>query len=123
MKKLGRNVSVLLFAVVAIVLFTATNVNATSGTFLFNGITNTVNNTVVNNTVVNNTVVNNTVVNNTVVNNTVVNNTVKVNNINNDTTKNLPQTGENDVYIISAIGVAALVIGSIAFIKSRKYNV
>ena len=119
MKKLGRNVSVLLILVVAIILFTATNVNATSGTFLFNVVNNTVNNTVVNNTV------NNTVVNNTVVNNTVnkVNNTVKVNNINNEVTKNIPQTGENDVYIITAIGAAALVIGSIAFIKSRKYNV
>ena len=120
MKKLGRNLSVLFVAVVAIILFTATNVNATGGTFLFNGISsNNTNQANVVNNVVN--TVNNTV-NNTVVNK-VANNVVKVNNINNDATKDIPQTGENDVYIITAIGAAALVIGTVAFIKSRKYNV
>ena len=35
---------------------------------------------------------------------------------------NLPQTGENDIYIVSAIGAVALIIGGIAFVKGRKYD-
>lgn len=34
----------------------------------------------------------------------------------------LPQTGENDIYIVSAIGLVALVIGGVAYIKSKKYS-
>ena len=51
-------------------------------------------------------------------------NTVKVNTTNttNSTGSNLPQTGENDTYIVSAIGAVALVVGGIAYAKSRKYN-
>lgn len=35
---------------------------------------------------------------------------------------NLPQTGENDIYIVSAIGAVALILGGIAYVKSRKYD-
>lgn len=61
----------------------------------------------------------------TPVNNTTVN---VVNKTQNTTTtpsksQNLPQTGENDVYIVTAVGVVALAIGTIAYIKSRKYDI
>ena len=46
-------------------------------------------------------------------------NTSTTNNINSDVNKDLPQTGETDTYIIAGIGAVALVIGTIAFIKSR----
>lgn len=34
----------------------------------------------------------------------------------------LPKTGENDVYIVSAIGAIALAIGGVAYFKSRKLD-
>lgn len=34
----------------------------------------------------------------------------------------LPKTGENDIYIVSAIGLVVLVIGGVAYIKSRRYS-
>lgn len=48
-------------------------------------------------------------------------NRVTVNNV--DTNKDLPQTGENDIYIVTAIGAVALAIGGVAYMKSRKYNI
>lgn len=53
--------------------------------------------------------------------NTVQTNIVKINEINSD--KDLPQTGENDIYLISVIGLAAVVIGSVAYVKSKKYDI
>lgn len=35
----------------------------------------------------------------------------------------LPQTGENDIYIVSSIGLVVLVIGGVAYIKSKKYSI
>lgn len=49
-------------------------------------------------------------------------NIVTVNQIN-DADKDLPQTGETDVYIVAGIAVIAIGVGAFAFIKSRKYNV
>ena len=49
-------------------------------------------------------------------------NILRVNQIN-DADKDLPQTGETDVYIVSGIAVIAIAVGVFAFIKSRKYNV
>ena len=49
-------------------------------------------------------------------------NIVSVNQIN-DAGKDLPQTGETDVYIIAGIAVITIAVGAFAFIKSRKYNV
>lgn len=48
-------------------------------------------------------------------------NIVQVNQIN-DANKDIPQTGETDVYIIAGIAVIAVAIGAFAFIKSKKYN-
>lgn len=67
--------------------------------------------------------------------NVVTNSSIVVNNLNDNIVKdnqvnvtpgnnnNLPQTGENDVYIVSVVGAIALVIGSVAYIKSRKYDI
>lgn len=49
-------------------------------------------------------------------------NIVSVNQIN-DAEKDLPQTGETDVYIVAGIAVITIAVGAFAFIKSRKYNV
>ena len=35
----------------------------------------------------------------------------------------LPQAGENDIYIVSSIGLLAIIFGGVAYIKSRKYSV
>lgn len=59
---------------------------------------------------------------NTAVNNTVAKeNLVQVNQIN-DADKDIPQTGETDVYIIAGIAVVAVAMGAFAFVKSKKYN-
>ena len=49
-------------------------------------------------------------------------NIVSVNQIN-DAEKDIPQTGETDVYIVAGIAVITKAVGAFAFIKSRKYNV
>lgn len=49
-------------------------------------------------------------------------NILKVNQIN-DADKDLPQTGETDMYIVAGIAVITIAVGTFAFIKSRKYNV
>lgn len=49
-------------------------------------------------------------------------NVLKVNEIN-DAEKDLPQTGETDVYIVAGIAVIAISVGAFAFIKSRKYDI
>lgn len=49
-------------------------------------------------------------------------NLVSVNQIN-DAEKDIPQTGETDVYIVGGIAVITIAVGAFAFIKSRKYNV
>ena len=49
-------------------------------------------------------------------------NVVNVNQIN-DAEKDLPQTGETDVYIIAGIAVITVAVGAFAFIKSRKYDI
>lgn len=57
----------------------------------------------------------------TVTPSTSTNNTTVVNNINSEVNK-IPQTGENDVYIITAIGAVALAIGGVAYFKARKLD-
>lgn len=49
-------------------------------------------------------------------------NLVSVNQIN-DAEKDIPQTGETDVYIIAGIAVITIAVGAFAFIKSRKYDI
>ena len=109
---------VMIFAVLALMM---NSVNA-SGDFLLTPNNGTVTTNLTNNTVTNN-VANNTV--NNTVNTTTLNttrNTAIVNNINQNVTKDLPQTGENDTYVIAGIGILAIIIGAVAFIRSRKYN-
>lgn len=111
---------VMIFAVLAIMMH---SVNASSDFLLTpNNGTTTGNQTLnqVNNNTTNN-VVNNTTTNTTVLNTT--RNTAIVNNINQNVTKDLPQTGENDTYVIAGIGILAIAIGAVAFIRSRKYNI
>lgn len=36
--------------------------------------------------------------------------------------KDLPQTGENDIYIVAVVGALAVIIGSVAYVKSKKYS-
>ena len=49
-------------------------------------------------------------------------NILKVNEIN-DADKDLPKTGETDMYIVAGIAVITIAVGAFAFIKSKKYNV
>lgn len=59
---------------------------------------------------------------NTAVNNAIAKeNLVQVNQIN-DADKDIPQTGETDVYVIAGIAVVAVAMGAFAFMKSKKYN-
>ena len=106
---------VMIFAVLALMM---NSVNA-SGDFLLTPNNGTVKTNLTNNTVANN-VTNNTV--NTTTLNTTKTTTAIVNNINQNVTKDLPQTGENDTYVIAGIGILAVIIGGVAFIRSRKYN-
>ena len=114
MKNLRKNGLVSLIIVLAILALLSGTVNA-AGVVLINSAT-TENQAVEND-------VTNEVENNVSTNILgITNNVQKVNNIN-DATKDIPQTGENDVYMITAIGIAAIVIGGIAFAKSKKYDI
>ncbi len=110
MKNLRKYVSLsVIMAVVAVCLF-ATTANASANFVL--QISNTANTANTTNTAVVNTV------NTAVVNTT---NTVAVNTVNN-ISKDLPQTGENDAFIVGGIALVALAIGGVAFAKSKKYS-
>ena len=115
MKSLKRLLIVLISMVAFVLVFSCRSVYATGGLVLNPGATtsNTANTTT--NTTANTTT--NSVTN--VTTNTTRLNTSTTNNINSDVNKDLPQTGETDTYIIAGIGAVALVIGTIAFIKSR----
>ena len=129
------NYVVLVIAVLLLVLVMSKSVNA-SGQVLFpqtgasgNNTLGTDNNTLAatNTQPVSNgvpvTSINNNITKENVVNNTVNNNTTQPKNNTTEPEKKLPQTGENDVYIVSAVGVAALAIGTVAYVKSRKYDI
>ena len=111
MKSLKSLLIVLVSMVAFVLVFSCRSVYATGGLVLNPGAatsnpTNTTANTTTNS------------VTNTTTNTTRLN-TSTTNNINSDVNKDLPQTGETDTYIIAGIGAVALVIGTIAFIKSR----
>jgi uncharacterized membrane protein YraQ (UPF0718 family) len=113
MKKLGSLVVLSLAAIVAVLFIGANSVKASSP-FTIN-VTNTANETNVTNTAANNVAPINT--------NIVANNTIATNNINENLTKNeISKTGEFDTYIISGVAIAALLVGTVAFVKSRKLN-
>ena len=95
----SKNLVLVIVLVVATLVLLSTGVNASGSPLILSASNvNTVNNTA--NSTVNNTV-NNTAVNNTIVNNAVSNNVVAVNNV--DAEKDIPKTGESDVYVIMAI--------------------
>ena len=119
MKNLRKNALISLLMVLAIVILLTRTVNASGELIQASGELLLVNKTSENQTTQN--VATNTAQNTTPVN-VVPTNIVKVNNIN-GASKDIPQTGENDIYMITAIGIAAIVIGGIAFAKSKKYDI
>ena len=119
MKNLRKNALISLLMVLAIVILLTRTVNASGELIQASGELLLVNKTSENQTTQN--VATNTAQNTTPVN-VVPTNIVKVNNIN-DASKDIPQTGENDIYMITGIGIAAIVIGGIAFAKSKKYDI
>ena len=120
MKNLRKSTLISLVLVLAILLILTKSVNASGGLLAGIGGNQISNGTSQTNVTTNTTT--NTAVN--VVANTVgtTNNVQRVNNIN-DASKDIPQTGENDIYMITVIGIAAIVIGGIAFAKSKKYDI
>lgn len=119
MKNSMKYVTISLVMIFAVLFFTMARSFASGIQILPTG-NNTSNNVVNNLNTTNNT---NTGKNNQAVNNPVAKeNIVQVNQIN-DAEKDIPQTGETDVYIVAGIAVIAIAVGTFAFIKSRKYNV
>ena len=116
MKNLRKNALISLLMILAIVVLLTTTVSANGDFLQASGETLLL----VNNTSEN--VATNTAQNTAPINVVPTTNVQKVNNIN-DATKDIPQTGENDVYMITAIGIVAIVIGGIAFAKSKKYDI
>ena len=116
MKNLRKNALISLLMILAIVVLLTTTVSANGDFLQASGETLLL----VNNTSEN--VATNTAQNTAVTNVVPTTNIVKVNNIN-DATKDIPQTGENDIYMVTAIGIAAIVIGGIAFAKSKRYDI
>lgn len=111
MKKLGSLVVLSLAAIVAVLFIGANSVKASSP-FTIN-VANTTNET----TNVTNTAANNV----TPINTTIpANNVVVTNNINGK--NEISKTGEFDTYIISGVAIAAILVGTVAFVKSRKLN-
>ena len=123
MKKLSKSLIVSLVMILLCLLILANSAFALGGEIQLNPPTNgTGNDTEVGNTLGNTaTNVGNTAVTPTVNAPATPTNTVKINEIDSD--KDLPQTGENDIYIISVVGLAAVVIGSVAYAKSKKYDI
>lgn len=115
MKSLKSLFIVLISIAAFVLIFNCRSVYATGGLVLNPG-TATTNTTNTTNNTTNNTTTNSTTNSTT---NTSKLNTSTTNNINSDVNKDLPQTGETDTYIIAGIGAVALVIGTIAFVKSR----
>ena len=116
MKKSMKYVTISIVMIFAVLFFTMTRANA-NGINLrpTNSNANNVNTTNTNNT-------NNTNTARPVNNAEEKENVLKVNEIN-DAEKDLPQTGETDIYIVAGIAVIAISVGAFAFIKSRKYDI
>ena len=121
MRELKRNVIISLVMVfIAMVLF-ANTVNASSSFIFGNDTSNTTSSTTSNTT--SNTANTNT---STVLNTTTTTsstNTQIVYNINDNASKDLPKTGENDTYVIATVGAVAIVVGGIAYVISKKYSI
>lgn len=113
MKKSMKYVTISIVMIFAVLFFTITRANAsainlTGGNKTGNNSANISGNTSTNAGPVNNAIQKE--------------NILKVNEIN-DADKDLPKTGETDMYIVAGIAVITIAVGAFAFIKSRKYNV
>lgn len=119
MKNSMKYVTILIVMIFAVLFFTMTRANAsgiqlspTTGNNAANNAANTTANTTAN------TATNSQGVNSA----TEKENILRVNEIN-DADKDLPQTGETDIYIVAGIAVIAIAVGAFAFIKSKKYDI
>lgn len=115
MKKSMKYVTISIVMIFAVLFFTMTRANA-------NGINLRPTNTNGNNVNTANTNNTNTNTARPVNNAEEKENVLRVNEIN-DAEKDLPQTGETDIYIVAGIAVIAISVGAFAFIKSRKYDI
>lgn len=118
-----RSLLIVLIAIIATVLFIGSRSVYAAGGIVINPLGNSSNSTNSTNLTNSTNRVNTTNVTNATTNR--VNTTTNIanattNNINSDLTKDLPKTGETDTYIIAGIGTIALVIGIVAFVKSRE---
>lgn len=111
MKNSIKYVTISLVMIFAVLFLTMTKANASGMQLNFNGIGNT------------NTAAQPANTNAPAVNSAVAKeNLVTVNQINN-ADKDIPQTGETDVYIVAGIAVIAVAVGAFAFMKSNKYKI
>ena len=117
MKNSMKYVAISIVLIFVVLFFTMVRSNASGSSILITNLTsNPTNNTT-------NTNLLNTNTNARPVNNAEEKeNIVSVNQIN-DAEKDIPQTGETDVYIVAGIAIITIAVGAFAFIKSRKYNV
>ena len=111
MKNSMKYVTILIVMIFAVLFLTMINVNASGIQLTPTG--NNASNSANTNTNTNLPAVNNAIAKE---------NILKVNEIN-DADKDLPQTGETDVYIVAGIALVTIAVGAFAFIKSRKYNI
>lgn len=117
MKNSIKYVTISVVMIFAVLFLTMTKANASGMQLNFNGMGNgTTNSATTNGT--QNLTTNATPVNNA----TQKENLVRVNEIN-DANKDIPQTGESDVYIVAGIAILTVAVGAVAFMKSKKYNI
>ena len=118
MKNSMKYVAISIVMIFVVLFFTMVRSNASGSSIIITNQPNTNNTTNTTNTTNTPTNTNAAPVNNAAEKENVVN----VNQIN-DAEKDLPQTGETDVYIIAGIAVITVAVGALTFIKSRKYDI
>ncbi len=127
MKNFKNYLIISLVMVLAILFFINKGVNASGIAIVYsNSATNnttTENNTTANNTTANNTTTQVTPLTTNVVKTNTINDASKDNGSTSLTDKQIPKTGENDIYVISAIGFVAIVVGIFSYAKSKKYDI
>ena len=106
---------VLIFAVLALTLGNVNALSINPTNTAGNTATNTASNTATN-------TARNTTGNVSLSTGNVSTNKTQTTNTINNISKDLPKTGENDIYVVTAIGVVAIAVGAFAFAKSRKYQ-
>lgn len=116
MKNSIKYVTISVVMIFAVLFLTMTRANASGMQLNFNGMGNGTTNSATNGT--QNLATNAAPVNSA----TAKENLVRVNEIN-DANKDIPQTGESDVYIVAGIAILTVAVGAFAFMKSKKYNI